>query len=173
MAVFRDISRLFTLKIDMGGIQRGPICFFDASYGAVTSRGVETMLKKLIQAGVAAAVVATPMIATSAEAQPDRRTVTVQRDGDRVVRTVNHRPNGTTVVRKTVVNAPNRNYRRWAKGQRFDRRYARNYTVVSNPRAYRLNNAPRGYHWVRSGNDAVLVGVTTGLIAAVMAGAIR
>ena len=38
---------------------------------------------------------------------------------------------------------------------------------------YRLYNAPRGYHWVRSGNDAVLVGITSGIIAAIMANAIR
>ena len=133
------------------------------------------MLKKLIQAGIAAAVMATPMIATSAEAQPDRRTVTVQRDGDRVVRTVNRRPNGT-VVRKTTVNrAPAPAYRRWARGQRFDRRYARNYAVVDyrRYRNRRLYAPPRGYRWVRSGNDAVLVGITTGLVAASIAGALQ
>lgn len=134
------------------------------------------MFKKIFQAGIAATLVVTPMIATSAEAQVDRRTVQVQRDGDRVVRTVDRRPNGT-VVRKTVVNkAPARvNYRRWAKGQRFDRRYAPNYAVVDyrKYRARRLYAPPRGYHWVRSGNDAVLVGITTGLIAASIAGALN
>lgn len=133
------------------------------------------MFKKLIQASVAAAVMATPMIATSAEAQPDRRTVTVQRDGDRVVRTVDRRPNGT-VVRKTTVNkAPAPAYRRWAKGQRFDRRYARNYAVVDyrRYRARRLWAPPRGYQWVRSGNDAVLVGITSGIVAATLAEALR
>jgi len=134
------------------------------------------MFKKLMNAGIAAAVVATPMIATSAEAQVDRRTVTVQRDGDRVVRTVNQRPNGT-VVRKTTVNkAPARvAARRWAKGQRFDRRYAPNYAVVDyrRYRARRLYAPPRGYQWVRSGNDAVLVGITTGLVAATLAGALN
>jgi Ni/Co efflux regulator RcnB len=33
--------------------------------------------------------------------------------------------------------------------------------------------SPRGYRYVQSGNDAVLVGITSGLIAAVVAGAIR
>jgi Ni/Co efflux regulator RcnB len=124
------------------------------------------MFKKLIQATVAAAIVATPMVASVAEAQQQtHRTTTVQ-----------HRPNGTT-VRKTVVNrAPARVApRRWAKGQRFDRRYATNYAVVDYRRykARRLYAPPRGYHWVRSGNDAVLVGVTTGLIAATLAGALQ
>jgi Ni/Co efflux regulator RcnB len=64
-------------------------------------------------------------------------------------------------------------YRSWQRGQRFDSRYAYNYRVISNPRYYRLHDAPRGYRWVQSGNDAVLVGLTTGLIAAVMANMIH
>lgn len=122
------------------------------------------MFKKLIQAGLAAAIVATPMVASVAEAQVHRETV------------VRERPNGT-VVRRTVVNrAPARPaYRRWVRGQRFDRRYAPRYAVVDwrRYRARRLYAPPRGYHWVRSGNDAVLVGITTGLIAATIAGAIN
>jgi Ni/Co efflux regulator RcnB len=62
---------------------------------------------------------------------------------------------------------------RWSKGQRFDRRYARDYKVIGSPRMYRLHDAPRGYRWVQSGHDAVLVGITSGIIAAVMANAIR
>jgi len=65
-------------------------------------------------------------------------------------------------------------YRQWNRGQRFDYRYAQNYRVVNNWQQYRgrrLYAPPRGYHWVRSGNDAVLVAVTGGLIGAVLAGA--
>jgi len=58
--------------------------------------------------------------------------------------------------------------RRWNRGERFDSRYAQNYRVITNPRAYRLHDAPRGYRWVRSGNDAVLVAVATGLIGAII-----
>lgn len=122
------------------------------------------MFSKLIQATAAAAMLATPMVASVAEAQAQRTT------------TVHEKRNGT-VVKKTVVNrAPARvNARKWAKGQRFDRRYAPNYAVVDYRRypGRRLYAPPRGYHWVRSGNDAVLVGVTTGLIAATVAGAIN
>jgi Ni/Co efflux regulator RcnB len=57
------------------------------------------------------------------------------------------------------------------RGQRFDSRYARNYRVIQNPRAYRLHNAPRGYRWVQSGNDAVLVAIASGLIGAILANA--
>ena len=120
------------------------------------------MFKKLIQATVAASLVATPMIAASAEAQTRHTTTTVQ-----------HRPNGTVVKKTTVVKQPT--YRQWRKGQRFDRRYARNYRVVDY-RQYRgrhLYAPPRGYQWVRSGNDAVLIAASTGLIAAVLANALR
>ena len=61
--------------------------------------------------------------------------------------------------------------RHWQRGQRFDHRQAHNYRVVSNPQAYRLRAAPRGYRWVQSDRDAVLVGVTSGLIASVIANA--
>ena len=68
-----------------------------------------------------------------------------------------------------------RGYTRWNTGQRFDRRYAPNYRVID----YRqhagrgLYAPPRGYQWARSGNDAVLIAVTSGLIGAVLGGALR
>ena len=57
------------------------------------------------------------------------------------------------------------------KGQRFDRRHAYNYRVIDY-RAYRqhLRPPPRGYRWVRSGDDALMVGITTGVVTAVVAG---
>jgi Ni/Co efflux regulator RcnB len=82
-----------------------------------------------------------------------------------------HQVEQRTVVKTVVVKQPR--YHSWRKGDRFDSRYARDYRVISNPRMYRLHNAPRGYHWVRSGNDAVLVGVTSGIIAAIMGNAVR
>jgi Ni/Co efflux regulator RcnB len=60
---------------------------------------------------------------------------------------------------------------RFRVGQRFDRRHASNYRVIQNPRAYRLRDAPRGYRWVQSGNDAVLVAMASGLIGALFANA--
>jgi len=59
--------------------------------------------------------------------------------------------------------------RSWRKGQRFDSRYARNYREIRNPRAYHLRDAPRGYRWVQSGDDAVLVAIAGGVIGAVLA----
>jgi Ni/Co efflux regulator RcnB len=61
--------------------------------------------------------------------------------------------------------------RRWNQGERFDRRYATNYRIIGNPDAYRLREAPRGYRWVQSGDDAVLVALASGLIGAIAANA--
>jgi len=62
-------------------------------------------------------------------------------------------------------------YKNFRKGDRFDSRYARNYKQINNPRAYGLRDAPKGQHWVRSGNDALLVGLIGGVIGAVIANA--
>ncbi len=79
-----------------------------------------------------------------------------------------HRPGAKkVVVHKTVTYRNN-----WRKGERFDNRYARNYRVVE-ARRYHLKAPPRGYRWVQSGNDAVLIGITSGIISSVIAGAIR
>lgn len=57
------------------------------------------------------------------------------------------------------------------KGQRFEQRRAPNYRVVDY-RQYRGLHAPqRGYRWVQSGGDALLVGIATGVIASVVVGA--
>jgi Ni/Co efflux regulator RcnB len=61
--------------------------------------------------------------------------------------------------------------RNWRRGERFDSRYAMNYQMISNPGYYHLRPAPRGYRWVQSGNDAVLVAIAGGLIGAVLANA--
>lgn len=119
-------------------------------------------MKRFIIALLATAAAASPIAATSAEAQQHRD----DRHGERA--------GGRTIVRERTVVRHQPDYRRWNKGQRFDRRYARNYTEIRDWRQYRgrrLYAPPRGYHWVRSGNDAVLVAVTGGLIGAVLAGA--
>jgi Ni/Co efflux regulator RcnB len=124
---------------------------------------MEDFMKKMLLGAVIAAVSMTPMAASPSMAQA-QRTVTK----------VKVKPNGRTVVKKRVVRASQQQNRRWARGQRFDRRYASNYQEIGNWQQYRgrrLYAPPRGYHWVRSGNDAVLVAVTGGLIGAVLAGA--
>ena len=79
--------------------------------------------------------------------------------------------NKRVVVKKRFVNNNRFQARRWQRGERFDRRYASNYMVVSNPYTYHLRAAPRGYRWVRSGNDAVLIAITSGIIGALVANA--
>ncbi len=119
-------------------------------------------MKKFVMAALAASFALTPMIAAPASAQPDQRHTTV----------VRHQPGRTVVVNRTVTRGPQ--FRNWRKGDRFDSRQARNYQQINDWRGYRgrhLYAPPRGYHWVRSGNDAVLVAVTGGLIGAVLAGA--
>jgi Ni/Co efflux regulator RcnB len=135
------------------------------------------MFKKILMALAATTLVASPMITAQAQAAPHRQEQT------RTV--VKHKANGRTVVRQqtTVRNDYRSDYRnngnryanqhRWAKGQRFDRRQASNYRVINNYRGYRLNAPPRGYQWVQSGNDAVMIAITSGIIGAVIGGAIR
>ena len=56
----------------------------------------------------------------------------------------------------------------WQHGQHYtgDRR------VVSNWSRYHANPPPRGYEWVQDGNVLVLISITSGIIASVMANAI-
>ncbi len=122
------------------------------------------MFKKILMALTATTLIASPIVTAQAQAQPHRQ------ESSRTV--VQHKPNGRTVVKKQTVVRKDTN-RRWAKGQRFDRRYANNYQVINNYRGYHLKAPPRGHQWVRSGNDAVLVAITSGIISAVVAGGIR
>lgn len=143
-------------------------------------------MKKFLMALAVTSMAVSPMVTAQAAAASHR---TVEKsvknnNGMRVVQKTVTQRNGQRVVTKTTTrnNVQRDRYngqrysavqqRHWAKGQRFDRRYATNYRVIENPRAYRLSNAPRGYQWVRSGNDAVLITITSGIIGAVIGNAI-
>ncbi|MDP2117855.1 MAG: RcnB family protein [Brevundimonas sp.] len=67
---------------------------------------------------------------------------------------------------------PPRGYqtRQWSYGQQMPHYYRSNQYVVSNYGQYGLRAPPRGYHYVRSGNDVVVAGISGGLITAVIAG---
>jgi len=117
-------------------------------------------MKKFILGAFAAAMLASPLAISTASAapEPQRHDRYDRRDDHRGPRYDQRRPQ----------------YRSWARGQRFDHRYAQNYRVVNDWQRYRgrrLYAPPRGYHWVRSGNDAVLVAIAGGLIGAVVTGA--
>ncbi len=110
-------------------------------------------MKKFILAAVAASLVATPVLAAAP-----------QQHG---------RPPAHQVVTKKKVVVTRQNYRNWRKGERFDSRYARHYRQIDYRKYRSLKAPPRGYRYVQSGNDAVLVGITSGIVAAVIANAIR
>lgn len=112
-------------------------------------------MKKFILAAVAASMLATPVVASAAPQYGPQQ----------------HR---TVVTKRTVVTqqrAPQ--YRNWQRGQRFDARYARNYRQIDYRQHRNLRVPPRGYHYVQSGNDAVLVALGTGIVAAIFANALR
>ncbi len=118
-------------------------------------------MKTFILSAIAATLVASPLLAAAPAEAQQRREVT----------TVRHNDNGRTVVTKrTVVRTPQ--YRNWRAGQRFDRRQAQNYRVITTYRNYRLAAPPRGSQWVRSGNDALLIN-GRGNVVQVRGGAFR
>lgn len=121
-------------------------------------------MKKLVLGMVAASVALTPALASAAP-QHHR--------GQEATRTVvKHKPNGRVVVKQTSVQrAPA--YRSWQRGQHFDSRYARNYRQIDYRQYRGLQAPPRGYRYVQSGNDAVLVGITSGIVGAVFANLLR
>ena len=123
-------------------------------------------MKKFILAALAATVAFSPMAAAPALAAPQ------QHQNDRG----NHygQQQRKIVVKKIVKRTPARSYRsNWRKGERFDYHQARNYRQIDYRQHRNLKAPPRGYRYVQSGNDAVLVGITSGIIAAVIAGALN
>ncbi len=60
----------------------------------------------------------------------------------------------------------------WGRGERLPDAYrGRGYEV--DYRRYHLNAPPRGYHYVRVGNDVVLTAIATGVVASVVADLFR
>lgn len=113
-------------------------------------------MKKLILAAVAASMVATPVLAAPQYAPQHRQAPS------------------KVVVKKVYKPAPKVQYRNWKKGQRFDARYARNYRQVDYRGFHgRLKAPPRGYRYVQSDRDVVMVSIVGGIVGAVFANLIR
>jgi Ni/Co efflux regulator RcnB len=110
-------------------------------------------MKTFTAALVAAAVLAPAVVAVPAMAQPSHQ-------------------NGHGQVKK-VVTKKTTTYKTFRKGDRFDRSHARNYQQVDYRKYRNVKAPPRGYHYVRSGNDLLLVGITSGVVSAVTAGMFR
>ena len=62
---------------------------------------------------------------------------------------------------------PDHQFRR---GQRLPPEYHNRNYVVDDWRGHHLSAPPRGYHWVQTGNDYVLVAIASGLIAQILLG---
>ncbi|MDK2766803.1 RcnB family protein [Sphingomonas sp.] len=121
-------------------------------------------MKKFVLAAVAASVAVSPILAAApAAAAPAQQTRTV----------VKHKPNGKVVVKKTVKKAPQRYRTNWKRGERFDYRQARNYRQVDYRHYRGLKAPPRGYRYVQSGNDIVMVSIASGIIGAIFGNMIR
>lgn len=56
------------------------------------------------------------------------------------------------------------------RGQRLPVEYRHRQYVVNDWRGHHLHAPPRGYHWVQSGGDYLLVAMTTGLIMQILLG---
>ena len=131
-------------------------------------------MKNFLMSAIAATLIAAPVMATAADAQ-------AYRQNERTVTTVKQKPNGRTVVKqRTVARQPQARtvsrtvYRtNWRKGERFDRAQARTYRQIDYRQYRGLRAPPRGYRYVQSGNDAVLIGITSGIVASVLSGVIR
>lgn len=62
---------------------------------------------------------------------------------------------------------PNHEYYR---GDRLPMEYRHRNYVVDDWRGHRLSAPPRGYHWVQSGGDYILIAIATGIIAQLLLG---
>ena len=56
----------------------------------------------------------------------------------------------------------------WYRGDRIPYEYRTHHYVVDDWRSHHLYAPPRGYQWVQSGGDYLLVAVATGIIASIL-----
>ena len=126
-------------------------------------------MKKFILAIAASSLIATPVLAAPGQAQhnaphQERSTHSQSFQG---------KPSQGQSARKAEAPRKVAKAHQWKRGERFDRNKATNYRVISNPRAYKLKSAPKGYRWVQSGRDALLVRLSNNIISSVVTNAIR
>ena len=133
-------------------------------------------MKKFLLGAAATVMVVSPILAAPANAADWHG-----RAGIYTNRAIGRAPH-RVVIDRTGYRGPERvTYRQtygpanrtWHRGDRFDYRYAPNYRVIDDYRNYGLQAPPYGYRWERSGDDAVLVALASGLIGAVIGGALN
>ena len=121
-------------------------------------------MKRLLTSVLALSLLA----GTAASAQPygdrhdDRRDngrYDQGRDYDRHDNRVEHRDRGHHYGQR----------KHWARGERLPSSYYQNRAYYVDYRVYHLRAPPRGYRWVRVDNDYMLVALTSGLIASIIA----
>jgi Ni/Co efflux regulator RcnB len=127
-------------------------------------------MKKFVLALAGASVALTGLAATPASAQEFNRFDRNRHEQVQVRQVQGRQVQARNIVQNRFANQRFQ-ARKWQRGERFDSRYATNYRMIDNPRYYNLRPAPRGYRWVQSGNDAVLIAITSGIIGALIGNA--
>ena len=56
----------------------------------------------------------------------------------------------------------------WQRGYRVPPQYRSHHYVVNDWRGHHLSAPPRGYHWIQTGGDDLLVAIATGVIASMV-----
>jgi Ni/Co efflux regulator RcnB len=113
-------------------------------------------MKRILLATVALSLLATPMAFADQRGGPGRDV----RQTERHQVYKHHGP--SVVVKKKVV------VKRWQRGNRlpaWERKM-----VVRDYHRHGLRKPARGQEWVRVGNDYLLIGITSGIIASLVAG---
>jgi Ni/Co efflux regulator RcnB len=114
-------------------------------------------MKHFLTAAIALSLVG----GSAAMAQPhqyDRHDERAERHDDRNDRGANH-DNGQHRGQ----------YKKWARGQRLSTEYRTRGHYVDY-RSHHLRAPPRGYQWVQVDNNYMMVALTSGLIASIVAG---
>lgn len=121
-------------------------------------------MKKFVIALLAATVLAAPMAQAQDWRHGSDRGRHVEKRIDRHVEKRVHVDRRGNVTKKVVVHKP-----RWNKGHRMSSAERRHMREVRDYRRHRLSAPPRGHRWVQVDNDFLLVGITSGIIASIIA----
>ncbi|MHC1549932.1 RcnB family protein [Phyllobacterium sp. K27] len=109
-------------------------------------------MKKIALAAIAISLLATP--AAFAQQRHDQGRHHYDQKREHVVKK-------RVVTKKVVVKKT-----RWSRGHALPSNYRRH--VVRDYNRYHLRTPPRGYHWVKADDKYVLIGITSGIISALV-----
>lgn len=104
-------------------------------------------MKKIFAALLSASFLLSPMVAAQAQAAP--------------------RHSQEVIVKKKVVVT---RHHHWSRGHHLTPSERRRMAEIRDYRRYHLHAPPRGYRWVRADNDYLLIGITSGIVASIIAG---